>query len=73
MEEKIGIIKEKFANTAVEQLGEMIELYKADARSSVQKEIEKAYKKIAALEKEKERIQGLWAYEREYASYGYVC
>lgn len=73
MVEKIGSIKEKFANTPVEQLSGVIELYKEDLRQGVQKEIEKAYKKIEALHKEKARIDELWKYEREYASYGYIC
>ena len=73
MGEKIGVIKEKFANASIEQLEEVIALYKDDERASVQKEIEKAYKKIAALEKEKERIAALWKYEKEYEAFGYVC
>lgn len=73
MEEKIGSIKEKFANASVEALSGLIELYKADLRAGVQKEIEKALKKIDALEKEKARTDALWNYEREYASYGYIC
>ena len=73
MEEKIGIIKEKFANMPVEQLSTLIEVYREDLRSGVQKEIEKAYKKIEALEKEKARTDALWKYEREYASYTYIC
>ena len=73
MGEKIGFIKEKFANASIEQLEEVIALYKDDDRASVQKEIEKANKKIVALEKEKERIAGLWKYEKEYEAFGYVC
>lgn len=73
MEEKIGSIKEKFSNVPVEQLSTLIEIYREDLRSGVQKEIEKAYKKIEALEKEKARIDALWKYEREYASYTYIC
>ena len=71
--EKISVIKEKFANVSVEELSKVIELYKEDTRASVQKEIEKAYKKIAALEKEKERIATLWKYEIEYEAFGHVC
>lgn len=73
MEEKIGIIKEKFANAKVEQLTSVIEEYKSDSRSGVQKEIGKALKKIEALEKEKARTQILWKYEKEYDSYTYIC
>ena len=73
MEEKIGVIKEKFANAEVEKLSLIIEEYRNDLRSGVQKEIEKALKKINALEKEKARISELWKYEREYGSYAYIC
>lgn len=73
MEEKIGSIKEKFALASVENLADIIEMYKKDTRLGVQKEIDKAYKKIEALEKEKARINKLWEYEREYSSYTYVC
>ena len=73
MEEKIGSIKEKFANAKVEQLTSVIEEYKSDLRSGVQKEIERDLKKIEALEKEKARTQILWKYEKEYASYTYIC
>ena len=73
MEEKIGSIKEKFANTKVEKLPLVIEKYKADLRTGVQKEIEKALKKIEALEKEKARTELLWKYEKEYSSYTYIC
>ena len=66
MGEKIGVIKEKFANASIEQLEEVIELYKDDERASVQKEIEKAYKKMEALAKEMERIISLSKYEKEY-------
>ena len=73
MEEKIGSIKEKFANAKAEQLPSVIEEYKSDLRAGVQKEIEKALKKLEALEKEKARTELLWKYEREYGSYSYIC
>ena len=73
MEEKIGNIREKFQNTPVEELYDLIEVYKADLRLGVQKEIEKAYKKIDALKQEIVRTENLWKYEKEYASYGYIC
>lgn len=73
MEEKIGIIKEKFSNAKIEELPLIIDGYRKDLRAGVQKEIEKALKKIDALEKEKARTNALWQYEREYASYTYIC
>ena len=36
-------------------------------------EVEKAKKRLAAYEKELERIEGLKAYEKEYAAYGSIC
>ena len=53
MEEKIGSIKEKFASVPVEELSSLIEVYREDLRSGVQKEIEKAYKKIVSNTKKK--------------------
>ena len=73
MEEKIGVVKEKFQNTETEKLCFLIEEYKMDLRTGVQKEIEKAQKRIQALEKEKERTKELWKFEREYDSYSYIC
>lgn len=73
MEETIKTIKEKFAAAGTEELLQIVEEYKTDPRSSVQKEIEKAYKKLQALEKEKARTESLWHYEKEYASYTYIC
>ena len=73
MREKIEFIKEKFAAAKIEQLPAVIEEYRADSRSGVQKEIEKAFRKMEALEKEKARTERLWKYEKEYASYTYIC
>ena len=46
MEEKICVIKEKFEKTAIENWNDLIEIYRTDTRAGVQKEIEKARKKI---------------------------
>ena len=73
MEEKISSIKEKFQAAPVGQLNQLIEFYKADGRSGVQKEIEKACKKLEDLEKEKARTELLWKYEREHSAYSYIC
>lgn len=73
MEEKISIIKEKFAVAGNAELTRLVELYQNDTRSGVKKEIEKALKKIKALETEKERIYQLGKYEREYSSFSYIC
>ena len=49
-------IKDIFQAACVDELPELIQEYNADDRSSVQKMLESARKKIAALEKEKHRF-----------------
>ena len=73
MEEKIAIIKEKFTNASMEELDALILAYQTDTRSGVIKEIEKAQKKLIALEQEKVRTKELWKYERQYGEYTYIC
>lgn len=73
MVEKINEIKDRFLNSKVEELYKLIEEYKEDMRSGVQKEIEKARKRIDKLELEKLRTNELWKYEREYGTYTYIC
>lgn len=73
MEEKISKIKEKFQVTRVQDLVELIEVYRQDKRVGIKKEIEKAEKKIRDFKAEKERIYQLSRYEREYASYHSIC
>lgn len=73
MEEKISKIKEKFQVTRVQDLVELIEVYRQDERVGIKKEIEKAEKKIRDFKAEKERIYQLSRYEREYASYHSIC
>lgn len=74
MADKIGLIKERFANaTTVEEQNQLIEEYQSDERSGVQKLIEKCKAEQIALAKEKERIYNLREYERKYADCEYIC
>ena len=73
MEEKISVIKEKFYHTEEIKLSALIEQYSLDERAGVKKEVEKARKKLEQLQKERQRTQELWKYEREYASYSHIC
>jgi ribonuclease HII len=73
MEKKIGEIKNEFKAASVDELPVLIETYKADERSGVQALVSKAIKSIEALEKEKQRIEVMKQYEKEYDSYGYIC
>lgn len=69
----IGEIKEQFQAASVEGLPELIEEYREDGRGGVKKLVESAEKKIAALEKEKQRIERLRVYEEKYREYDYIC
>lgn len=71
--EKIAEIRARFLACGVEELPGLIERYRPDERSSVQEAIQRAQKRIEALEKEKERTWRMQAYEREYGAYGYLC
>lgn len=71
--ESIQEIKEKFKNTSVQELPALCEDYKADERKGVQKLVEQGQKRIAALEKEKERLKQMREFESKYEHLGYVC
>lgn len=73
MEEKIGEIKEKLKNWEDARLSEFLELYQDDARSGVTALCAQAVKRMAAYEKELDRIYGMKEYERKYAAYGAIC
>lgn len=73
MEQKIQKIKEIFQAATVEELPELLSAYDGDERAGVQTLLKTARKRIEALEKEKQRTEGLKVYEREYEAYGYLC
>ncbi len=66
-------IKELFQAACEDELPELIKEYRADERTGIQKLIVSAEKRLAALEKEKQRIYKLSEYERKYEAYQYVC
>ena len=71
--EKIQQIQEKFKQAKTEELSALIQAYQSDERSGVQAQIKRAQKTLVALEKEKERINELWKYERVYGAYANIC
>ncbi len=73
MAESIGSIKEKLQAAGIDRLPELLEYYEKDGRAGVQSAVERAKKRIEAYEKECARIDALKKYEREYASYKYIC
>lgn len=66
-------IKELFQAACEDELPELIKKYTEDERVSIRKLIASAEKKLAILEKERQRIYRLSEYERRYAAYRYLC
>ncbi len=73
MEQKISEIKGLFQAAETDRLPELISMYEKDERGGVQAVITSARKKLAALEKEKARIEMMKEYEYRYAQAGYIC
>lgn len=73
MEKKIGDIKNELMAASESELPVFVEGYESDQRSGVKALVAKAKKRIEALEKEKQRIEVMKQYEREYAAYGNIC
>lgn len=73
MEKKIGEIKNELKAACESELPVFVKTYEGDGRSGVQQLVAKAKKSIDAYEKEKQRTEGMKKYEKEYASYGYIC
>lgn len=73
MEKKISEIKMELQAATIEGLPLFVENYRQDERNGVQKLVEAANKKIQAYEKECLRTEQMKQYEKEYASYAYIC
>ena len=71
--EKIGVIKEVFAQARPGDIPELLAAYGADERAGVQKICEKYKKELEKLAAEKERIQRMRYYEQKYADKKYIC
>lgn len=70
---KIGVIKEELQAAEETMLPSFIAQYGNDERTGVRKLVQQAQKRIDNLAKERERIEKLKIYEREYEAFGYVC
>ena len=69
----IANIKEQLDSVQLEERIKMIELYREDTRQGVQKLIQKVEKEMEQRIAEKARIEEMKRYEKENASYGYIC
>ena len=73
MEKKISEIKAEFKNLSDDNLSCFIGEYEKDERAGVCAIVENARKRMSKLEAEKQRIEGLKKYEKEYSMYNYIC
>lgn len=69
----ISQIREEFEAAPVGQLPSLYERYSGDPRAGVRNLILKFRKREEALEKEKERIEQMKVFERQYESRGFIC
>lgn len=72
-EKNIQEIKNELQAACESELPVFVERYETDKRSGVQKLVEKAKKAIDAFDKEKLRTEAMKKYEKQYASYEYIC
>lgn len=73
MDEKIGVIKEKLKQFEDRDLVQFLEQYGQDERSGVVALCNQAVKRMAAYEKELERMEVMMTYEHQYESYTAIC
>ena len=73
MEKKIGEIKNELQAAGESGLPVFVETYMKDERSGVQALVAKARKQIDAIAKERQRIELMKKFEKEYASAGFIC
>ena len=73
MSQSIGEIRELFQAAGIKELPEFVNTYEQDERSGVISLVQKARKKMEAYEKELDRTEKMKVYEKEYASYAYIC
>lgn len=69
----INEIKKEFAQADSESLPELFRSYEQDGRAGVAGLIVQYQKKLEKLAAERERLEKIRVYEREYRSYGFVC
>ena len=69
----ISEIKEELQAANENELPEFIGEYQGDSRAGVIRLVETAAKRLAALEKERQRIEGMRRYEEQFAEYTYIC
>ena len=71
--ESVKEIRERLQAACEDELPELIELFGRDERAGVRQLAKSAEKRLAALERERARIDALRVYEERYAQYDWIC
>ena len=71
--ESTAQIGDKYKALKEGELSSFIEAYQADTRKAVVTLVERARKRMAALDEEKRRMYRMFSYERQYVQYSYIC
>lgn len=69
----ISEIKKEFEQAQPDGLTALYEIYAEDSRAGVQKLIAKYRKQEEKLQAERQRLDAMWQFEREYADCTYIC
>lgn len=73
MDKKINEIKIEFEVTPLEQIDEILDKYRNDARTGVKNIIKKYETEKVKLQEEKIRTENMKLYETKYMEYSYIC
>lgn len=73
MEEKLADIKKKLENADEKTIERLIKEYSASDKAGVQRLAQQYQRKLDKLAGERERVERMCCYEKEYASFSYIC
>lgn len=70
---KTSEIQKEYKELTIETYQAFVDEYSQDERNSIQGYVANVKKKMMALEQEKARMYEMFAFERQYADYQYIC
>ena len=73
MKKTLKEIREEFQSSSCEEWKKLLLEYREDDRTGVRKLLESVRKKLEALEKERQRVEALCAYEKQYREAEFIC
>lgn len=73
MEEKISTVKKRFEDADENTVKELIAEYAASDKAGIIKLVEKYRKQLDMLQAERERVENMLAFEKEYSMYSNIC